>query len=395
MNALLVCVAALLGAALAPSALAGSPATGGRLQDPAAQGGIPDCKEMLKTASGLEYGFLQKGREEASPKADDVVEVHYTGWLTNGTQFDSSRDRGQPYTTSLGNVVKGWTEGLQLMTPGARCKFVIPPQLGYGENGMPGSIPPNATLVFDVELIRVIRLPQLRAAVPANQKTSKSGLKYETLAEGKGDPVGLVHGVKLRYAYWKSTGELLACSEMNGNNFLEGPVDKLPVPFLRELLVPCKEGTLLRIEVPEAQFRNARSDTIWELEMVGVHRVPAFRACDQTKVVTTQSGLQYEVLEQGTGVSPKAADVVVAHYTGWFTDGTPFDSSHANGKPAEFPLNRVIPGWTEGLQLMQVGGKYLFTIPGKLAYGETGRPPKIPSNATLVFLVELVDVKKQ
>jgi len=84
---------------------------------------------------------------------------------------------------------------------------------------------------------------------------------------------------------------------------------------------------------------------------------------------------------------------VKVHYTGWLQDGTMFDSSHARGEPAEFPLNRVIKGWTEGVQLMSEGSVFQFTIPGELAYGSRGSPPKIPANATLVFLIELIEVK--
>jgi FKBP-type peptidyl-prolyl cis-trans isomerase FkpA len=109
-------------------------------------------------------------------------------------------------------------------------------------------------------------------------------------------------------------------------------------------------------------------------------------------VTTTASGLQYEVIKTGSGPKPKAEDTVKVHYVGTLTDGTKFDSSRDRGEPTEFPLNGVIKGWTEGLQLMNVGSVYKFTIPSDLAYGEQGRP-SIPANSTLVFEVELLEVK--
>lgn len=110
-------------------------------------------------------------------------------------------------------------------------------------------------------------------------------------------------------------------------------------------------------------------------------------------VKETQSGLQYQVLEEGSGASPKASDTVVVHYKGTLLNGTPFDSSYG-GQPAEFPLNRVIQGWTEGVQLMKEGAKYKFWIPSELAYGNNPRPGgPIKPGQTLVFEVELIEVK--
>ncbi|MES1965885.1 FKBP-type peptidyl-prolyl cis-trans isomerase [Psychrobacter sp. AH5] len=109
-------------------------------------------------------------------------------------------------------------------------------------------------------------------------------------------------------------------------------------------------------------------------------------------VKTTASGLQYKVLTAGTGKSPKATDVVEVNYEGKLIDGTVFDSSYERGEPIEFPLNQVIAGWTEGLQLMKEGGKYEFYIPADLAYGEAGNQG-IEPNSTLIFTVELLSVK--
>ena len=109
-------------------------------------------------------------------------------------------------------------------------------------------------------------------------------------------------------------------------------------------------------------------------------------------VVTRPSGLQYKVLVEGTGKSPKATDTVLVHYAGTLINGTEFDSSYARREPIEFPLNGVIAGWTEGVQLMKEGAKYRFFIPSKLAYGSRGAGRDIGPNEALIFEVELLKV---
>ncbi|WP_104470568.1 FKBP-type peptidyl-prolyl cis-trans isomerase [Acinetobacter indicus] len=113
----------------------------------------------------------------------------------------------------------------------------------------------------------------------------------------------------------------------------------------------------------------------------------------QAGVQTTASGLQYKITQQGNGKQPTASSVVKVHYTGKLVDGKVFDSSVERGEPIEFPLNQVIPGWTEGLQLMKEGSKATLYIPSQLGYGEQGVPGMIPPNSTLIFDVELIKVK--
>jgi FKBP-type peptidyl-prolyl cis-trans isomerase FklB len=110
-------------------------------------------------------------------------------------------------------------------------------------------------------------------------------------------------------------------------------------------------------------------------------------------VKTTASGLQYKVLKEGNGAQPKATDTVTVNYRGTLINGTEFDSSYKRGQPATFPVNGVIKGWTEALQLMKVGSKYQLFIPSNLAYGERAVSPDLAANSTLIFEVELMDAK--
>ena len=236
-----------------------------------------------KTSSGLASKALSKGDGGAHPGPRDRVTVHYTGWTTDGKMFDSSVKRGTPATFPLDGVIKGWTEGLQLMSKGEKRRFWIPGPLAYGDTPTrPGA--PAGQLTFDVELIDFVKTP---------------------------DPPKV-------------------------------PSDVAKAP------------------------KDAKK---------------------------TASGLAYKILKHGKSKDhPKAESVVEVHYTGWTTDGKMFDSSVVRGMPATFPLNGVIKGWTEGVQLMVVGDQARFWIPGPLAYGDTPTRPGAPAG-TLVFDIELLAIK--
>lgn len=143
--------------------------------------------------------------------------------------------------------------------------------------------------------------------------------------------------------------------------------------------------------------------TLLSLLAAATLATPAFAQDDVLKkaaaepgAVVTDSGLVFRSLKDGSGARPAASDVVRVHYRGTFPDGREFDSSHKRGQPAEFPLNRVIPCWTEGVQRIGVGGKAKLTCPSKIAYGERGTPGgPIPPNATLLFEVELIGIVKR
>ncbi|MBF1600805.1 MAG: FKBP-type peptidyl-prolyl cis-trans isomerase [Prevotella sp.] len=199
---------------------------------------------------------------------------------------------------------------------------------------------------------------------------------------------------KLSYALGIGIGSQLAgmgAKELNIDDFAQAIKDVISGSDLK--VDNAEAQTLVQnfFQEQEAKQQAAAAEAGKAAKAAG----EAFLAENGKKdgVVTLPSGLQYQVLKEGNGKKPSATDQVVCHYEGTLIDGTVFDSSYQRNQPATFGLNQVIPGWTEGVQLMQEGAKYRFFIPYKLAYGERGAGAQIPPFAALVFDVELIEVK--
>ena len=199
---------------------------------------------------------------------------------------------------------------------------------------------------------------------------------------------------KLSYALGLSIGRQLSqmgVAELNAGDFAQAVKDMIDG---KESQIPTNEAQRLLGEYFRQQEEKQRAEAAEKYK--GAKSEGEKYLTENAKkdgVITLPSGLQYQVLQEGNGKSPKATDKVVCHYEGMLVDGTMFDSSIQRGEPATFPLNGVIAGWTEGLQLMKEGAKYRFFIPYHLGYGERGAGASIPPFATLIFDVELIEVK--
>ena len=216
-----------------------------------------DC---LESDSGLKWWVIEAGAVDLdSPKPTDTVTVHYTGWLEDGTKFDSSVDRGQPATFLLNRVIRGWTEGLGRMKSGGKYKFRIPAHLAYGSRGRP-SIPPDSTLIFDVELIDIMdyaKVPPMEQLpgnpVTGEATTSDSGLSWYDMTHGSGDqPAGATSTVEVHYTGWLNDGTKFDSSVDRGqtisfplNGVIAGwteGVSSMKVGGKRKLIIPSNLG---------------------------------------------------------------------------------------------------------------------------------------------------------
>jgi peptidylprolyl isomerase len=235
------------------------------------------------------------------------------------------------------------------------------------------------------------------AAPPADAAKTASGLASKVLKPGKGtEHPGPNDRVTVNYTAWLSDGTMFDTSARRGKPSVI-PLDRV-IPGFAEGLQLMVKGETRRIWIPEnlayqGQPHKPPGTLVFDVELVDFTPaptpppVPADVAAPPADAEVTTSGLASKVLQKGTGTEhPKASSQVTVQYTGWTTDGKMFDSSVMRGQPASFPLDRVIPGWTEGLQLMVVGEKRRFWIPAKLAYeGKAGAP-----QGMLVFDVELI-----
>lgn len=194
------------------------------------------------------------------------------------------------------------------------------------------------------------------------------------------------------YAYGMDVAASMERSglELDVDSFVQGFRDTLAG---EEVLLSNQE----KMQIMQEYSQKMREKQMAEMEARGAENLTQGQEfleqnAARDEVVSTASGLQYEVIERGTGPKPGPSSTVRVNYTGMLIDGTKFDSSLDRGEPAQFPLNGVIPGWTEALQLMNVGSTYRIYVPPDLAYGEGGAPPVIGPNATLIFDIELLEI---
>ena len=345
--------------------------------------------------NGLAWKVLQEGTGTVNPLAVDTVEVHYTGWTTDGKMFDSSVARDEPSRFPLDRVIAGWTQGLQLMVEGEKRRFWIPESLAYqGRRGRPAGM-----LVFDVELLSIQKAPGVPgdvAAPPEDAEVTESGLASKVITAGTGtEKPKEADTVEVHYTGWTTDGKMFDSSVTRGKpaSFQLNRV----IPGWTEGLQLMVTGEKRRLWIPEelaykGQPRRPQGMLVFDVELLSFEKAPeapADVAAPPEDAEVTDSGLASKVIVAGTGTEkPKSSSRVTVHYTGWTTDGKMFDSSVTRGKPTTFGLNQVIPGWTEGLQLMVAGEKRRFWIPENLAYkGQAGRPAGM-----LVFDVELISI---
>jgi len=362
--------------------------------------------ETYTTESGLQIKYFTINAKAKQPVKDDKIKINVKGTLLNDTVWADSYKQGVPLLLKVGETsIKGLDEGLCLLHIGDSAVLTIPSALGFGDQVM-SNVPANSTLIMTIKLIDIMIQPKPYETAGMDTISLPSGLKYIIVNKGKGIKVDSGMTVTVHYTGFFEDGKIFDSSVERGEA-IEIPIGKgkvikgwdegitkLNVGDKARLLIPYQlaYGETARGPIP------AKANLIFDVEVINAVEVAKPVAYDVKgkDTVTTTSGLQYIVVKEGTGMQATAGDSVIVNYTGYFTDGSIFDSSIDRNKPFPFVLGRgnVIPGWDEGVALMKVGEKVRLIIPYTLAYGANDYGP-IPGKSTLIFDVELLEVKKQ
>ena len=360
--------------------------------------------DAVKTADGLVYKKITTNDAGESPKRNDTVTINYTGWHQNtGETFFTNKSRGTPMPLNLSTTAPGFTEAMQLLKKGEKAMLWVPPSIGY--KGTPVGTP--ETLVYEVELVDIVPAPPVPADLagpPANAQTTPKGTKYEVLKPATGTVKAKSWDtVTYNYTAWDSTGRMFETTEMKKKPAKMQPYKQAAT--LEDVLTQMAAGQRVRFWADADKMSTTgrplpgmpQGTVCYELELITIEPgvepppVPPDVAKQPADAKKTDKGVFYKLLKAGPagGAHPKATETVKVNYTGWSTDGRMFDSSVVRKEPAEFSLQGVIAGWTDGIPLMTVGDKMRFWIPEELAYkGQPGRP-----QGMLVFDIELLEIK--
>ncbi|KAG5588783.1 hypothetical protein H5410_049217 [Solanum commersonii] len=383
---------------------------------------VDEEKEIGKT--GIKKKLLKEGEGWDHPSKGDEVEVHYVGTLLDGTQFDSSRDRGTPFKFKLGEgqVIKGWDEGIKTMKKGEKALFTIPPDMAYGESGSPPTIPPNATLQFEVELLSWISVKDICKDGGIFKKILVEGegwqnpkdldevfVKYEASLDD-GTVVSKSDGVEftVQDVFKNVDGCILDPPPMQ-QHFLESPsnIAGYFCPALSKAVKTMKKGERVLLTV-KPQYAFGETGKVASIDEGGVPPNATLQinleliSWKIVSEVTNDKKVLERILKEGEGYErPNDGALVKVKLIGKLQDGTVFvKKGHDEEEPFEFKIDeeQVVDGLDKAVKKMKKGEIALITIQPEYAFGAFDSPQElavVPGNSIVYYEVEMVSFVKE